>query len=78
MFEQRHCLRFHNAVNSGRTCIRSTFKLNTLYVFLITNSLYSVDICAELLHRLVSTIILGHFRGAYTAYVVTYKEEMDN
>ena len=29
MFEQRHCLRFHNAVNSGRTCIRSTFMLNT-------------------------------------------------
>jgi len=21
VFEQRHCLRFHNAVNSGRTCI---------------------------------------------------------
>ena len=21
MFEQRHCLRFHNAVKSGRTCI---------------------------------------------------------
>ena len=31
VFEQRHCLRFLNAVNSGRTCIRSTFKLNTLY-----------------------------------------------
>ena len=34
MFEQRHCLRFHNAVNSGRTCIRSTFKLNILYLLL--------------------------------------------
>jgi hypothetical protein len=25
VFEQRHCLRFHNAVNSGRTCITVHF-----------------------------------------------------